>query len=113
MCALEVTIFRLSTILIWILELFQPSVGLFLVVLLIFLLYHMRSTLIRDVIIIISSYFSSQVWYLISLTVILIHVFLFTAAAKSDDNYTAVYIGVGTFVAAALVAVIIILVTLR
>jgi hypothetical protein len=41
------------------------------------------------------------------------HVFLFKAAAKSDDNYTAVYAGVGTFVAAALVPVIIILVTLR
>jgi len=77
------------------------------------LLISWRSALIREVIIIISSYFSSQVWYLISLTVIHIHVFLLTAAAKSDDNYAAVYTGVGTFVATALVAVIIVLVTLR
>jgi len=72
-----------------------------------------RSALIRDVVIISSSYFSSQVWYLISLTVIHIHIFLLTAAPKSDDNYSAVYTGVGTFVATALVAVIIVLVTLR
>jgi len=67
----------------------------------------------RDVVIISSSYFASQVWYLISLTVIHIHVFLLTAAPESDNNYTAVYTGVGTFVAIALVAVIIVLATLR
>ena len=72
-----------------------------------------RSALIWDVVIIISSYFSTQVWYLISLTVIHIHVFLLTAAPKSDDNYTAVYTGAGTFAAIALAAVIIVLVTLR
>jgi hypothetical protein len=72
-----------------------------------------RSALIWDVVISSSSYFSTQVWYLISLTVIHIHVFLLTAATKSDDNYTAVYTGVLTFAATALVAVIIVLVTLR
>jgi hypothetical protein len=72
-----------------------------------------RSALIWDVVIISSSYFSTQVWYLISLTVIHIHVFLLTAAPKSDDNYTAVYTGAGTFAAIALAAVIIVLVTLR
>ena len=41
------------------------------------------------------------------------HVFLLTAATKSDDNYTAVYTGVGASIATALVAVIIVLVTLR
>jgi hypothetical protein len=35
------------------------------------------------------------------------HVFLLTVAPKSADNYTAVYTGVGTFVATALVAVIV------
>jgi hypothetical protein len=69
--------------------------------------------LIRDVVIISSSYFSTQVWYLISLIVIHIHVFLLTAAPKSDDNYTAVYTEAGTFAATVLVAVIIVLVTLR
>ena len=34
-------------------------------------------------------------WYLISLTVIHIHVFLPTATPKPADNYTAVYIGMG------------------
>jgi len=109
MCVLGVTIVRPSTIVCWILELFQPngvSTSNYVAI-------SWRSALIRDVIIIISSYFSSQVWYLISLTVIHIHVFLLTAAAKSDDNYAAVYTGVGTFVATALVAVIIVLVTLR
>jgi hypothetical protein len=72
-----------------------------------------RSALIRDVVIISSSYFSTQVWYLISLIVIHIHVFLLTAAPKSDDNYTAVYTEAGTFAATVLVAVIIVLVTLR
>ena len=38
-----------------------------------------------------------------------IHVFLLTATKKSDDNYTAVYTGAGTFAATALVAVIIVL----
>jgi hypothetical protein len=70
----------------------------------------MASALIRDVVIISSSDFSSQVWYLISLTVI--HVILLTAAPKSDDNYTTVYTVAGTFAATALVAVIV-LVTLR
>jgi hypothetical protein len=72
-----------------------------------------RSALIWDVVIISSSYFFTQVWYLISLNVIHIHVFLLTATKKSDDNYTAVYTGAGTFAATALVAVIIVLVTLR
>ena len=72
-----------------------------------------RSALNRDVIMIISSYFSSQVWNLISLTVINIPIFLLTAATKSDDYYTAVYTGIGIFVATALGAVIIVLVTLR
>ena len=105
---LGVTIVRPSTILSWILELFQPNgVCLSNVVAI-----SWRSALIWDVIIIISFYFSSQVWYLISLTVIQINVFLLTAAAKSDDNYTAVYIGVGASIATALVVVIVV-VTLR
>jgi hypothetical protein len=41
-----------------------------------------------------------------------IHVFLLAAATKSDDYYTAVYTGVVTFAATALVAVIIVLVTI-
>ena len=113
---LGITNFRLSSILSWILELFQPSVvGFFVVV------FHVvcpnivaiswRSALIRDVVIISSCDFSSQVWYLISLNVI--HVILLTAAPKSDDNNTTVYTGIGTFVAIAVVAVIIVLVTLR
>ena len=110
--------FRLSSILRWILELFQPSVvGVFFVVLHVvcpnIVAISWRFALIWDVVIISSSYFTTQVWYLISLTVIHIHVFLLTAATKSDDNYTAVYAGVGTFAATALVAVIIVLVTLR
>ena len=72
-----------------------------------------RSALNRDVIIIISSYISSQVWYLISLTVIHIHVFLLTVSAKSDDNYTAEYTGIGASIVTALVVFIIVLVTLR
>ena len=35
------------------------------------------------------------------------HAFLLTVTPKSADNYTAVYTGVGTFVAIALVAVIV------
>ena len=72
-----------------------------------------RFAKILDVVIISPSYFSTQVWYLISLTVIYIHVILLTAATKSDDNYTAVYTVAGTFAATVLVAVIIVLVTLR
>ena len=79
----------------------------------VFVVISWLSALNWDVIMIISSYFSSEVWYLISLTVIHIHVFLLTAATKSDDNYTAVYTGVGASIATALVVVIIVLVTLR
>ena len=46
--------------------------------------------------------------YLISLTVIHIHVFLLTVTPKSADNYTVVYTGVGVFLVTALVAGIVV-----
>ena len=72
-----------------------------------------RSGVILGGVVISLSYFFTQIWYLISLIVIHIHVFLLAAARKSDDNYTAVYAGAGTFAATVLVAVIIVLLTLR